>query len=595
MAPNITRYFSLTRFLLRSFWRYVWSFVLMMALGLVSGGFESLGIASVIPLFYLVTGQSQLQGTERISKIIQWFFGTIHTALTPTSLIIFIGGLFILKAVVQVATRYLNALTVANFEEGIRRILFRRTLGTSWTFLSQQKLGHLEGILLYDVERGSTLMASIASVITTGTTFLMYAVVAMTISVRITAITLGLGATLFLLFKPLFSKIRKLITKSSLVQKELNHHVAEHMLSAKSIKALAVEQPVIDEAYTMFHSLRTAKIHTALFRQSTMAVLEPVGFILIGSLFVYSYQKPGFAIASFAIIMYLVNQMFNYLQSLQSQIHLANELIPYLRSAMRYRRQVALHKEVSEGTRPFSFKQELTFQGVTFSYVEARPVLHDITFSIHAGEHVAIVGPSGTGKTTIVDLLLRLLEPATGQITTDAKPVKEIRLKSWRRHIGYVPQDGLLLNTSVLENIRFYDPRITEKDIIAAAKAANIYDTVMALPEQFNTTTGERGVELSGGQRQRIILARALARRPAILVLDEATSSIDTESEALIQKAIASLRGKITVIAITHRLTSIGDMDRVIVIEDGCVAEEGSPQELMKRKDSYLARLLAHR
>lgn len=586
------RYFSIARFMLRSFRSYIGALFLMLVLGLVSGAFESVGIASVIPLFYLVTKQPALVGTERISRVIQWVFDFAHLTLTPVTLLSFIAGLFILKAIVQITTRYISARSVSSFEATVRRILFRRTLKTSWTFLSRQKLGYLEGVLLYDVERASTLFSNITNIIITATTFAMYAAVAMTISGRITLVTLALGLLISLCASPLFMRIRRLISAATHVQKELNHHVAEHMLSAKSIKALAVERPVTIEANGIFEKLRIARVRTALFRQTTLAFIEPLGFLLIAGLFMYSYQRPGFALASFAVVMYLINQMFNYLQSFQGQLHLINELIPYLRTTMKYRREISEHRETDEGTRPFSLKQEIAFRDVSFSYDPKRPVLSHINFAIPRGEHVAIIGPSGVGKTTVVDLLLRLYDPKSGHIIIDENDAGTYKLRSWRRHIGYVPQDGLLLNTSVHENIKFYDKRVTQQDVIDAAKAANIYDTIMDLPKKFETTTGERGVELSGGQRQRIVLARALARKPAILILDEATSSIDSESEALIQKAVDGLHGNITVITITHRITSAMHADRIMVLEGGTIVEQGSPQELAATSSSYVARLL---
>ncbi len=564
----------------------------MLTLGLISGLFESIGIASVIPLFYLVSNQSQLGGTERITDIVQSVFSFLHTTLTPSSLLIFIASLFVLKAIIQVTTRYIGTRTVATFEETIRSILFRRTMRTNWEFLSRQKLGYLEGVLLYDVERNSALFTNIVNSIITSATFIMYAAVAMTISVRITLITLALEFVLFMCARPFFSRIRKLTSVVVKVQKDLNHHVAEHMLSAKSIKALAIERPVIAEANDIFGKLKKARIRTTLFRQTTLAVIEPLGFMLIAGLFLYSYQRPGFVLASFAVIIYLINQMFGYLQTFQSQFHAINEMIPYLRTTMKYRREVAQYREEDEGAQPFSFKRSIAFEDISFSYIPERQVLSNITFSINRGEHVAIIGPSGVGKTTVVDLLLRLYEPQKGRVLIDDNDSSRYKLRSWRRHIGYVPQDGLLLNTSVSENIRFYDNHASTQDIIDAAKAANIYDTIMNLPQGFDTFTGERGVQLSGGQRQRIILARALVRKPDIIIFDEATSSIDSESEALIQKAVENLHGNVTIITITHRITSAMHTDRILVLDQGRIVEEGTPQELAENPSSYVARLL---
>ena len=203
---------------------------------------------------------------------------------------------------------------------------------------------------------------------------------------------------------------------------------------------------------------------------------------------------------------------------------------------------------------------------------------------------MGLIGPSGAGKTTVADILLRLFEPTSGSVTIDNEPIGNIRIDEWRQYIGYVSQDVFLLNASVSENIRFYSPNVTDADIEEAARKANIYDFVMSLPQGFATTVGDRGVLLSGGQRQRIVLARALAKRPKLLILDEATSALDSESERLIQEAIRALHGSITVFVIAHRLSTIESVDTLLVLEDGKLTESGTPMQLLNTATSYFAK-----
>lgn len=558
-------------------------------MGLLGGLSQGLGIAAVVPLFYLMTNQA-LQGAGRISAVIVWLFHTTHLPVTPPFLLTLIVLLFIGKGFILFATRYFSAHIVSGFEERLRRTLFRRTLHASWPFLMRQKSGHLEGILLYDTEMSAAVINIISDIINIATTFTAYTIVALAISLKITLITLTLGGTLFWVFTPVFRRIRALQTGTAHLQKSTNHHVAEHMASVKSLKAMALEAPVIAYAYSLFARVRTARIKTALYRQASIALFEPVAFILIAVLFILSYRTLGFDIASFGIIMYLVQQMFNYIQSLSNQVQSINHLYPYLKATTDWRRRAGKYAEVDTGSTAFRFQNELAFQGVSFSYRENHPVLNGLNLSIPKGQLLGIIGPSGVGKTTIVDLLLRLFEPTSGTLTVDGTDIHEIGLTDWRHHIAYVPQDGLLLNASVRENIRFYSD-VTDAQIEDAARTAHIHDTIMELPGGYDAPVGERGVNLSGGQRQRIILARALARHPDILILDEATSAIDAESERLIHEAIAHLRGMATVIVITHRLATVQHLDRLIVLEQGAIKEEGSPDELMARNDSYLARL----
>ena len=225
------------------------------------------------------------------------------------------------------------------------------------------------------------------------------------------------------------------------------------------------------------------------------------------------------------------------------------------------------------GGKPFSLREGIMFQDVSFAYPEREATLVGAAFDIKRGELLGIVGPSGSGKTTLADLLLRLTEPTAGSILIDGLDIREISVQEWRTHVGYVAQDAVLLNDTLEENIRFYNTKLSKADIVHAAKMANIHQFIETLPQGYGTVIGDRGVMLSGGQRQRVALARVLARKPAILVLDEATSSLDQESERAIQTAVEGLRGEITVIIIAHRLSTIENADRFLLVQDGTVRE----------------------
>jgi len=230
---------------------------------------------------------------------------------------------------------------------------------------------------------------------------------------------------------------------------------------------------------------------------------------------------------------------------------------------------------------------EVAFEDVHFRYGTGDEVLHDVTFEMAPSEVVALVGPSGAGKTSIANLLCRFYDPIHGRVTVDGHDLRKVKLASLRRQAAVVLQDTFLFNTTIRENLLYGKPDATEEELIAAAKAAYAHDFIEALPKGYDTEIGERGVKLSGGQKQRLALARAILTDPRILILDEATSSVDAEAEYLIQQALESVLQGRTVLVIAHRLSTIRNADKIIALEDGHIIEVGDHHQLMRRGGLY--------
>jgi subfamily B ATP-binding cassette protein MsbA len=233
------------------------------------------------------------------------------------------------------------------------------------------------------------------------------------------------------------------------------------------------------------------------------------------------------------------------------------------------------------------FRNEITYKNLSFKYPEKKDILTNINLTIKKGEIIAIVGPSGSGKTTLSNLLLRFYDPYAGEVLIDGYNIKNLTISSLRTHIGVVPQETLLFNESVRYNIVYGRKDASEEDLISAAKAANAYQFISRMPKGFDTVIGERGMRLSGGERQRLAIARAILKNPPILVLDEATSSLDAESEKLVQEAIENLMVNRTVIMIAHRLSTVKKADRIIVLDKGRIVEEGSHERLLSNEGVY--------
>jgi ATP-binding cassette subfamily B protein len=234
---------------------------------------------------------------------------------------------------------------------------------------------------------------------------------------------------------------------------------------------------------------------------------------------------------------------------------------------------------------------EVEFDAVSFGYRPERSILKDVSLSVRAGEMVALVGPSGTGKSTLMSLLQRLYDPSAGSIRIDGRDIREFKQRSLRFQIGVVLQEGSLFSDSVRDNIAFGKPHATQEEIEAAARAANAHEFIVKLPQGYDTPVGERGSKLSGGERQRIAIARALLKDAPILVLDEATSALDAESEELVQSALARLSAGRTTFVIAHRLSTVTSADRIVVMRDGGIEAIGD-HELLMRQNGYYAGLV---
>ncbi|MFM2330936.1 MAG: hypothetical protein RLZZ26_443 [Candidatus Parcubacteria bacterium] len=574
----------------RSYGQYRWHILALILLGFVSAILEGIGINAVIPLISFFGGGTST-ATDFITNAIRGLFGIFHVPFTFRYLLGFIFVLFILRAASVVVFGYIRGWINADFLAKESEDVMRRTLHSSWAFSLKQKIGTMHNTLVRDVQQAGGLLAGIAQAVQSFSGFLMYLLVAINISPLMTAYSLGGGVVVFLLVRPVLHRSRRIGAATAIAEKTFAQFLSEHIIGMKTVKAAGVEGPAISNGAQYIQELRRLAIRQAFANSLSTSFFQPAALLIVVILFLVTYHSGTFSIISFAASLYLIQKIFTYLESGQNSLQAITSLVPYTQNLNGFKTTLDIHRESSGGHAPFTLSSELAFADVSFSYNEGKPVLDGVSFSIAAGQTVGLVGPSGAGKTSVADLVLRLFAPNAGAILLDGMPSESISLTEWRTHIGYVSQDVFLLNDSIEENIRFYNKALTREDIVAAAKQANIYDFVMGLPEGFETNTGDRGVLLSGGQRQRIALARALAGKPALLLLDEATSALDHESERLIHESIKALHGKVTVLIIAHRPSTVADADTIIVLDHGKVAERGTPHELLQNHHSYFFKM----
>lgn len=579
-----TRPAKLYRLARQAYRDYTLQLVVLIALGFLGGFLEGVGINALIPMFSFVTGS---KGTDKISIYLEKLFSVFNLTFSLRTILIFITIIFILKAITLFIIQFMKIRISTSYQKSTMHELFSRTMRADWSYLLNQRIGQLTSVIMIDTMSASGLLKHLSMVIIIITGMTMYVIIALNINAMITLGILCIAALLTFIIKPLFYKTRKASVETTKQNRRVAHYVDSHMLGLKTIKSMHLSKTVIRSAAAIFERLRILAVRKALYKEMTSSLIEPISIIIIILLFAISYKTPGFNIASFAAIIYLINKIFSYTQQLLTNIHGINTKVPHLQQVLRYQEEAKHAEENTHGGSHFKFDTSLEFQEVVFKYASGNDILKNVSFKINKGEMVGIIGKSGAGKTTIVDLLLRLFNPRGGSIALDGTAIQNIDLKEWRDNISYVSQDMFLINDTIRNNIALYDKGVTDLQIIEAAKLANALDIINEKKEELDTIVGERGTLLSVGQRQRIILTRALVRKPSLLILDEATSAVDNESEQKIKHALEGLKGTMTIITVAHRLSTIRTADRLLVLDKGMIIEQGSPDDLLKNKKSY--------
>lgn len=583
-------FFETFRVLNTVFRGYRKKIAIIIALGFFCGFLDSIGINILIPIFSFFTN-NQLSGDDSVSKFIVKAFSYLPFSYNLKSLLILVATLFLFRAFILVISSYISTKTRLDYRNSAVKNFLHLIFYGKWPFLLKQKVGYIQATLVRDLQINSDMMTYLNHFIVSITGLVVYSIFAISISLTITLMSLAVGITFALFFVPFIKKNRAIVEKIVSTEKNISSHLIENIGGVKSVKSFDAEDGVIKRVTTWFEDIKDMNLRVLFLRSAFSFFIQPFGLIFIFALFAYYYKQPDFNLPSFIVIIYLIQKIFTYLDTTQSSFHSINEYIPFLKNTMIFKESLENNKENWSGKEKLNFKNKIDLKNIFFSYKSNEPVLSDFNMFIKKGETIGLIGPSGAGKTSIADLLLRFFEPEKGEILVDGINISKIDLRDWRSKIGYVSQDTFLINDSIRNNIKFYDEGITDGKMMEAAKLANIYDFIIKQKEGFDTIVGERGVMLSGGQRQRIALARALARDPEFLILDEATSALDSESEISIQNSINNLKHKVTIFIIAHRLSTILDADRVLVLDKGKIIEEGIPADLLENKESYFHKI----
>ena len=506
-------------------------------------------------------------------------------------LVVILIGLYLLRIVFRFMSNYLAHKAAWYLVGDLRTKVYDKLERMHLGFFHDKQTGDLMSRVVNDTRDFELLYAHmIPETITNVVTFIGVFAVLLLINWKLALITCAPIPLILISGIILAKKVRPFFRISQKKMGELSGKLQDNLSGVHEIQSFGreeyetgrVDEKNFEHVRAMLQALKiSAVFHPSVEFISSLGTILVVGF---GGFLAYRGGLSVEDIVAFLLYLSLFYQpitgLANLVESMQQSLAGAERVMTILDAPYEIKDKPGAKdlKDVQGG---------IEFDHVSFSYEEGAPVLEDVSFCCEPGKMLALVGPTGVGKTTLTQLISRFYEPTGGRILVDGKDIQDVTIESLRKNISPVLQDTFLFNGTIAENIGYARPDATMEEIMEAAKAANIHEDIMAMADGYDTEVGERGLRLSGGQKQRVAIARAILRRSPIIILDEATASVDVETEQQIQKAIAGIAGKRTIIAIAHRLSTIRNADRILVIENGRVTESGTHDELVKLGGSY--------
>lgn len=500
-------------------------------------------------------------------------------------------GLFVIVALCQRYTKYQGNMVAAKVESDIKIDIFSHLQEQDFSFFDENKIGKLMSYITTDAYNLTTFLKKVPEILLDFIIRVIGAgIVLFMASPFLGSITFGILSVITLIAAIFIPKMQREINASRQVYAELTSDLEESLSGIKTTKSFTNEEIELgkfrdDIRIYLETNKRINKISGTL-----EASLDPIliGLVPITTIIsMFFFFCGNFNMGDLVVFMLYADILISPIFGMFNLIYGFNEGMVGFK---RISKVLSVKPDIEDRPNSIKLKQVLgniRFKDVSFVYKSGRKVFDKLNLDIAAGEFVALVGPSGVGKSTLCNLIPRFYDVTEGEIFIDGEPIKNIKLKSLRKNIGFVSQDIFLFSGSVKENIRYGNLSATDEEIVKAAKKAHAHEFIINLEKGYDTYIGQRGVTLSGGQKQRIAIARAFLKNPPILIFDEATSSLDNESERLIQQSMVELAQSRTTIVIAHRLSTIKNAKRILVLNNGGISQQGTHGELISEKGVY--------
>lgn len=542
----------------------------------VAGLMDGLGMSMLLSMLTLTTSAADHKASlpEQVATRIAGFLGLQPSAPVLLSLAIL---LIALKAVLTLLANKQVGYAVAHIATDLRLAAIRSVMAARWTYYLRQSAGRLSNAIATEAQRASEAFQYSAEMAAMLLNSLIYLAIALSISWQ-AGLAAGIaGGLLLTVLHALIRTSRRAGQHQTRLLTSLLSATAALLAAAKPLKAMAREDHVDALLSDQMKQLRRALRKQVVSREALGAWQEPLLAIMVGIGFFLSLVVLKMPLAAVLVMLFLLARVVSYLSKSQrsyQQIVVRESAYWSLMDSIAAARAEV---EPEGGNNTVQLSGEIRFDAVRFRHGDGRLLLDDVSFDIAARELTVIVGPSGAGKTTLLDLVAGLHRPEAGAISIDGVPLHELSIREWRRQIGYVPQDTVLVNDSIAYNLAFGEDNVGEADLRAALQAANALEFVDAMPDGLRTLVGEGGCRLSGGQRQRLAIARALVHKPRLLLLDEATSSLDAQAQAAVIETVQRLKGSLTILAVTHQERMIVAADRVYRVAAAQVSPVPTP------------------